>query len=442
VVNARCESETAPRVLIVDGDSKSRAQLERIARDAYMHVYVAADEADAIDAARSGRFDVAIVEIATGRAGDALATARALRALPGNERLPLAFMASDADFERRVAAAHAGGSLFLSKPIDPYVFVTTVQQLVALRHAERSRVLLLDDDSDFVESVAAVLETEGIAVRAVSDPARILDALDAEKPDLILLDVMLPKVSGFDLARMLRSAPEWQSVPILFLTGRSDVESRVSAFDAGGDDYLVKPVLPEELVARVRVRLERRKLEREIIEKDPLTKLLSRRALLEALAQRVSEARRHGGVLSVALLDVDRFKGVNDAHGHLAGDRVLATLGRLLNERFRLEDLRARWGGEEFVVVFPGATVDTAAAVLRRVLVEFTRIRFRGDPDRGGAEFGVTFSAGVASFPDDGSSVDALLRAADSRLYEAKAAGRSRVISWRDMDRDETTLRH
>jgi diguanylate cyclase (GGDEF)-like protein len=237
---------------------------------------------------------------------------------------------------------------------------------------------------------------------------------------------MLPRVNGWDAIRLVRTTPEHRDVPILFLTGRTDLASRVAAFDAGADDYLAKPLVTEELLARVRVRLERRRLLREMTERDPLTRCLSRRALLDALTSRLSEARRHGRGLSLALLDVDRFKFVNDSYGHLVGDHVLAALGRLLNARFRLEDLRGRWGGEEFVVVLPGEPAATAAAVLSRALDEFRAFPFRSER---GERFFVTFSAGVASFPDDGTSVDALLRAADARLYEAKAGGRGHVVS-------------
>src|SRR5258708_35954870 len=155
-------------------------------------------------------------------------------------------------------------------------------------------------------------------------------------------------------------------------------------------------------------------------ERDSLTRCLSRRALLDALASRLSEARRHDRALSLALLDVDRFKHVNDTYGHLVGDHVLAALGRLLNERFRLEDLRGRWGGEEFVIVFPGETPATAAAVLSRVLDEFRALPFRSER---GERFFVTFSAGVASFPADGATVHGLIRAAAGRLYQAKRTG-------------------
>jgi diguanylate cyclase (GGDEF)-like protein len=132
------------------------------------------------------------------------------------------------------------------------------------------------------------------------------------------------------------------------------------------------------------------------------------------------------------MLDVDRFKRVNDSYGHVVGDHVLMALGRLLTARFRLEDIRGRWGGEEFVIGFPDAPAATASAVLSRVLDEFRTMPFhseRGEP------FFVTFSAGISSFPSDGASVDALIRAADRRLYEAKRGGRAHVVSAEDITR-------
>src|SRR3981081_631646 len=119
---------------------------------------------------------------------------------------------------------------------------------------------------------------------------------------------MLPHVSGWDAIRIVRTSPEHQDVPILFLTGRTDLTSRIDAFNAGADDYLAKPLVPEELLARVRVRLDRRRFMHEMNERDPLTRCLSRRALLDALVSRLSESRRHSRPLSIALIDVDRFK--------------------------------------------------------------------------------------------------------------------------------------
>ena len=291
------------------------------------------------------------------------------------------------------------------------------------------RVLVVDDDPSFVECVTEVLEHEGILVRAAADATRLVTLLDEIRPDLVLLDAVLPHVNGWDAIRIVRTSPEHRDVPVLLLTGRTDLASRVAAFDAGADDYLGKPLLVEELLARVRARLDQRRLVREMTERDPLTRCLSRRALLSAMASRLSEARRHSLPMSVAIVDVDLFKQVNDTYGHLVGDRVLMALGRLLNGRFRLEDLRGRWGGDEFVLVFPGETTATAVGMLSRVQDEFRAFPFESDR---GSEFFVTFSGGVATFPNEGTTVDDLIRAADRALFHAKRFGRGRVFAERN----------
>ena len=413
-----------PCALIVDPDDMVRTQLEQLARAKSLAVTAVANPAAALAEARRAHFDVAVVGTSLGSA--ALTLARDLRETPGHERLPLAFLSDESDIERRIAAAHAGASLFLPKPIDPYTFGAALDQMLALGHADRMRVLVVDDDSEFVAVASSVLARDSIAVHTSSDARDLVDLLDDVRPDLLLLDAMMPDVSGWDAIRIVRTTPEYRDMPILFLTGRTDIESRVAAFKAGADDYLAKPLVPEELLARVRVRLDRLQLLREITERDSLTRCMSRRALLDALASRLSEVRRHSLSLSLALLDVDRFKLVNDTYGHMVGDHVLATLGRLLNSRFRLEDLRGRWGGEEFVIVFPGETPETAAAVLSRVLDEFRRHPFFGERSE---RFFATFSAGISSCPDDGQTVDALLHAADKRLYGAKRRGRSQVVA-------------
>jgi diguanylate cyclase (GGDEF)-like protein len=413
-------------ILVVDPDPGSRARLVELGREHCIDVSAVDGVDAAVAAGRARRFDATLIDVMVGGAPEAaFELARALRSLEGNARLPIAFLSYGGTMAHRVEAVHAGGLLFLAKPIDSYTFGAAMEKLVSATLSERPRVLIVDDDDDFGSCVAAILEGEGMRVTTLTDPSRVLELADVESPDLVLLDVTLPGVSGFDVARMLRTMPRWQDVPILFLTGRTDLETRVAAFESGGDDYLSKPIVEEELLARVRMRLERRKLLRDLTEKDSLTKLLSRRALLERLASRLSEARRHARKLSIALLDVDEFKRVNDTHGHAMGDHVLAALGQLLAERFRFEDLRGRWGGEEFVIVFPGESARTAAAVLRRVLAEFRAKVFRGTDS---AAFHVTFSAGIASFPADGASVEALMKAADLRMYQAKESGRNTVV--------------
>src|SRR5262249_52765572 len=150
-----------------------------------------------------------------------------------------------------------------------------------------------------------------------------------------------------------------------------------------------------------------------------------RRALVEMLNARLAESRRHRRSLSFSLIDLDGFKEVNDRYGHIAGDHVLGTFGRLLASRLRTEDGRGRWGGEEFAIVLPGENAETTQGVLDRLRREVAEIPFRS---QSGGIFHVTFSAGVAVCPEDGETLEALLSVADRRLYSAKRAGRNRVM--------------
>ncbi|MCP3104121.1 diguanylate cyclase [Myxococcus sp. K15C18031901] len=296
--------------------------------------------------------------------------------------------------------------------------------MVAARRPERSRVLVVDDDPEAIAVLVHALASDQVEVVGLSDAHRLMESLAEHRPDLLLLDVQMPGPSGFDLCRILRSTPEWQELPVLLITAHLGLEFRLAAFQAGADDYISKPVLREELRARVHARLERARLSRERAERDALTGLLMRRPFIDGLRARLSEAQRQQRSLAVCFLDVDHFKRVNDKYGHLAGDRVLTRLGRLLGARFRREDVRGRWGGEEFVVALLGETVESAKAILQRTLTEVAELTFEGDA---GEAFHITVSAGIAATPGDGVTMEELLRVADVRLIRAKSNGRNRI---------------
>ncbi len=432
VVNAKEEegqSEEAPasmaRILVVDSDDGFLDIVEELGKQRLVEIVRAKTFREALDRACILPLDAALINVHAEVPDESFKLARELRNLPGYETLPLAFISGNALVKDRVEAAHAGASLYLDKPLESDSLEKAVEHLVAIRTGGRPRILLVDDDEFFANTIALILRNEGVVVRILTDPNKILEVMQDFPPELLLLDVMMPGITGFEVCRMLRQIPRWQDLPIVFLTGQTGVENRLEAFRSGGDDYLPKPVVNEELLTRVKVRLDRARMLKDRSDKDTITGLLLRRAFSEQLAQLLADGQRNKSVFTICLLDVDKFKNVNDTYGHLAGDKVLAGLGQLLARRFRVEDLRGRWGGEEFILGFRRESKETMHAAINRVLAEFREMVFNGDD---GQEFKCSFSGGMASYPEDGESIYELIQTADARLYEAKKQGRNRII--------------
>ncbi len=411
-------------VLVADADAAYLAEVEKLAQERMVRVLTARSIEEALERVRGQWLDGALLHVHLGGPEGGFAATARLRGEPGLQSLPLAFFSADMSFPHRVAAAHAGASLCLPRPFSAQEFSEAVERMVAARRPERSRVLVVDDNEATLRALCHIVAADGVEVVGLSNPYHLVEALAEHRPDLLLLDVELPGPSGFDLCRILRAMPEWQHLPVLFITSQVGVAFRVEAFQAGADDYLSKPVLREELLARMHSRLERARLARDRSERDALTGLLLRRPFLEGLRARLAEAQRRQEPVAVCFLDLDHFKRVNDTYGHLAGDRVLSRLGLLLMSRFRREDVRGRWGGEEFVLALPATTAESARDILARTARELEGVEFEGDQ---GQRFHITFSAGIAEAPKDGMDVEALLRTADERVYRAKAAGRNRI---------------
>lgn len=389
-----------------------------------LEIVSADDSVQALDKAAKQQIDAALIEITPEGRESAFQLARELRSMVGYETLPLGFISKN-DENDRAEAAHAGASLFLEKPYSPETLQQALQHLITIREGGRSRVLIVDDDEDFTDLITSTLGNEGMLVKALNDPTNVLEVLEEYSPDLMLLDVMMPGILGFDVCKKVRGTGRWQDLPIIFLTAQTDLASRLSAFDSGGDDYLPKPVINVELLKRVKVRLDRARMQRERQDRDVLTGLLLRRAFVDYLTALISESERHKFTFSLCLMDVDHFKKVNDSYGHMAGDRVLSYFGKLLRKRFRVEDLRGRWGGEEFILAFKHEPKDTMQKALNRVLEELKKVEFKGDQ---GEPFFTSFSAGMVNFPEDGNSIHDLVLNADRRLYIAKHNGRSQIV--------------
>ncbi|HEU0053688.1 MAG TPA: response regulator, partial [Longimicrobium sp.] len=279
----------------------------------------------------------------------------------------------------------------------------------------------------------------GVRVNTVDDPLRFWEALEASTPDAVLLDVDMPHVTGVELCRVMRNDARWSAVPVVFLTGRTDAETIERVFAAGADDFVSKPFVGPELVTRITNRLERVRLHRALADTDALTGAANRRRSEELIQHFLRLAGRQQEPFSLAILDLDRFKEVNDRCGHGTGDEVLRRVARVLQKTFRAEDVVARWGGEEFVVGMYGMEKDDG---VQRVADALELMREERFVDPSGCDFGVTFSAGVAQYPADGADLQALYRAADAAMYQAKRAGRDRVLpaGWTPETPDRTRV--
>ncbi|HWK89716.1 MAG TPA: response regulator [Longimicrobium sp.] len=411
-----------PLLLIADADRETTERLAMEAAGRGMRPVVVHSAADARAAIARERPDAALLDLSLGGEEDGLALLRALAEL--EPPVPAVVLTRRDAFLDRVEVARLGGRGFLRKPVPPARALDAVQPLLHTPD-QPATILAVDDDRAVLQAIHAVLTARGMRVRLLSDPRRFWEALEAVVPDVLLLDVQMPHVDGVELCRVVRNDPRWRTLPIVFLTAQVDSASVQRVFDAGADDFVAKPVLGPELAARIGNRLERVQLQRRLAEADPLTGLANRRGSETALERLLALAARQAEPLAVAVLDLDRFKQVNDRCGHAVGDEVLTRVARLLQKRFRAEDVVARWGGEEFVVGMFGMDKVEGVQRLAETLEQLREETFR---EPGGDAFRVTFSGGVAEFPGDGRDLHALYRAADRAMYQAKEAGRDRVL--------------
>jgi diguanylate cyclase (GGDEF)-like protein len=353
-----------------------------------------------------------------------VAGATALTRIRGQSGLkfPAIFISTSNQFEMRLAAVRAGADGYFSKPLDVLSLSDRLDVLTERTEIAPYRILIVDDDPVASAFYRAVLEDAGMEVLLLHQPSAILGVLSDFQPELILMDVYMPECSGIELARLIRQDNKCLDMPIVFLSSEDDLGKQLDAIESGADDFLTKPIAPEHLVSAISSRGARYRALRSLIMRDSLTMLFNHSAIKEHLGREIARARRSGGELALAMIDLDCFKSVNDTYGHPVGDHVIRALSRLLQQISRQCDIVGRYGGEEFTVIFPATSAPTAKMVLDKIRALFSKVRHFGN----GREFSVTFSAGVVALDaeEDG---DALFCRADAALYLAKQAGRNQV---------------
>ncbi|MCA9710206.1 MAG: diguanylate cyclase [Myxococcales bacterium] len=303
----------------------------------------------------------------------------------------------------------------------------------ALPEPERAHILVVDDDPAAAAVTAAVLIDLGHSVTVAHSWTEALRLFDPTQTDLVLMDAVMPNVDGLKLTGLLRERSE-SYVPTVFLTAIRSVDLREQCIDAGADDFLHKPVDPTELRVRLKAMLRIRALTRALEDKsreleraaltDPLTGVGNRRFFDERLAAEVSRSDRHQRPLSLLMFDIDRFRALNEEHGHLAGDEMLALFGRILRGETRGSDLPCRYGGQEFAIIATETTGRQATALAERIRLVFRAMSITIAPHTV-----QTVSVGIAGsdcMPSPLQRQD-LIGVADEALYRAKELGRDRV---------------
>ncbi len=339
-------------------------------------------------------------------------------------RIPVLFFAEEGDINARLRGVRMGADAFFVLPLDISDVMETIFNLTGNDYPAPYRVLIVDDSQVEAHLYAASLRHMGIDTEIVTNPFLMLMALTDFNPDLVLLDVYMPGCSGLDLARLIRQMERFVGIPIVFLSAETNKDRQLEAMGMGGDDFLVKPIQQQHLFASVRSRVERYRKLRSLMMNDGLTALLNHTTSKLRLSQEVARASRQKHPVSLAMIDLDNFKRVNDTYRHSTGDRVLKNLANFLRRRLRRSDIIGRYGGEEFSIIFPDTSGPAAAAVMHELCTGFAHIPHHVDED---IEITVTFSCGVASFPHY-SSPSLLSEAADQAMYEAKRRGRNCVI--------------
>ena len=333
------------------------------------------------------------------------------------------FISVHDDMNFRLGAVRAGSVAFFTKPINSNELIDQLDLITASQVQEPFRVLLVNDSTIELTYHAAILEQADMIIRSVSEPLKLVEALNDFDPDLILMDLYMTECNGTELSRVIRQMDGLISIPIVYLASENDFNTQPEAMSLQGDDFLVKPIAPSFLVSAITSRVTRARALRSLMIHDGLTGLLNHTAIKEELAREVVRSSRLKTSLSFAMVDIDYFKKVNDTYGHAAGDRVLKSLARLLKQRLRETDIVGRYGGEEFAVIMNDTDATSAAKVVDEIRNVFSRLLHLSHDE----EFSVNFSCGIADLAHFQDAVS-LCEAADQALYQAKQRGRNKVV--------------
>jgi diguanylate cyclase (GGDEF)-like protein len=296
-------------------------------------------------------------------------------------------------------------------------------------YSRQPLILIVDDTVKNLQLLGSVLKAENYKIALATNGNQAVMIANDINPDLILLDVMMPELNGFETCKKLKSIHKTSEIPVIFLTAKVETEDIIEGFKVGAVDYVTKPFNTYELKARVKTHVEL-KISKDLLEQknvilkklsitDGLTGLFNHRYTTDALSKLVEENNRYREPLSISMLDIDNFKKVNDEYGHLFGDEVLVKISNSIEGSLRKTDMVGRYGGEEFLVLFAHTGLNGAVESVGRIIKSVENLKWEKE------NFKITVSAGVCEKTDE--DISTLIKKADDLLYIAKKNGKNRV---------------
>ena len=451
------------KILIADDSPVTLASLTKMLSSDHYHTIQATDGEQALSKAFSEFPDLILLDIMMPGINGFEAT-RKLKEDSRTNNVPIILVTALDDPDNKHAGLEAGAEEYLAKPVRPQELLARVRSMIALKqyrdqlsirdHSQRSLiikgdeeenseeaeqklpvVLLVEDSEGDARLVRHVLEEFPLRLERVSRGKDAVQIAQSGEADLILLDILLPDMSGFEVCQQIKYSNKGQDIPIVVLTCLDDMESKLKCIELRTDDYLVKPIVTRELQARVRILLEKKRqldklrshykaaMDSAVI--DWLTGLYNHGYFIKFLDLEIKKSLRQKYPISLIMLDIDNFKTYNDSYGHSAGNIILQELAKILNKSVREVDLVARYGGDEFAVVLPYADIQGAYHVAKRIdqairTHRFSKIATDREPQ-------MTVSMGLSWYPKDAVHVDELIHSADLRLYGAKQKGKNQI---------------
>ncbi|MBI4781724.1 MAG: response regulator [Oscillatoriophycideae cyanobacterium NC_groundwater_1537_Pr4_S-0.65um_50_18] len=346
--------------------------------------------------------------------------------------IPAVIFTAHNDLTERLEVARLGGRTCLQKSLPAEQVLEAVNQVLHQAEQTKTGIMVVDDDPTLLAIVRSLLEPWGIRVATLADPQQFWQVLEATSPDLLILDIEMPQISGIDLCQVVRNDAHWSGLPILFLTAHTDSDTVNQVFSVGADDFVSKPIVGPELVTRIINRLERIRLVHNLAEIDSLTGVATRQKATQDLDRFLRLAKRQQQPFCLAILELDLLRNSDCDKSIVEKDEMLRQIGQLLRRSFPIEDVVARWSEEEFIVGVYGMKkhegiqqlnqlLETLRQQLDRVLNSIQPAAKSSNP--------VTWSAGVAQFPVDGETLSTLCQSAHTALYQAKRLARNRLES-------------